>query len=136
MYELFTTRIRSVLEGNGEGNVFSLFVCPQAGRGYPWSRLGLEAIPQDRTRKYLPPPTGPGVPLQWRNQDFPEEGALTPKEGAPTYYLANFSQKLHENDEILSRGARPWRPLRTIHFPLCRGWYASCGHREELSCFI
>ena len=28
---------------------------------------------------------------QWRIQDFPEEGALTPKGGAPTYYLANFS---------------------------------------------
>ena len=30
--------------------------------------------------------------LQWRIQDFPEEGALTPK-GAPTYFLANFSRK-------------------------------------------
>ena len=29
--------------------------------------------------------------IQWRIQDFPEEGALTPKGGAPTYYLANFS---------------------------------------------
>ena len=37
------------------------------------------------------------VPMQWRIQDFPEEGA-------PTYYLANFSRKLHENEEILSRG--------------------------------
>ena len=36
---------------------------------------------------------------QWRIQDFPEEGALTPKGGAPTYYLANFSRKLHENEE-------------------------------------
>ena len=27
-------------------------------------------------------------------------GALTPKGGAPTYYLANFSRKLHENEEI------------------------------------
>ena len=26
-------------------------------------------------------------PLQWRIQDFPEEGAPTPKVGAPTYYL-------------------------------------------------
>ena len=48
---------------------------------------------------------------QWRIQDFPEEGALTPKEGVPTYYLANFSRKLHENEEILGRGgARPLRP--------------------------
>ena len=29
--------------------------------------------------------------FQWRIQDFPEEGALTPRGGAPTYYLANFS---------------------------------------------
>ena len=31
-----------------------------------------------------------------------------PKGGAPTYYLANFSQKLHENEEILGQrgGAR------------------------------
>ena len=33
--------------------------------------------------------------IQCRIQDFPEGGA-------PTYYLANFSQKLHENKEILS----------------------------------
>ena len=37
---------------------------------------------------------------QWRIQDFPEEGALTPKGRVPTYYLANFSRKLHENKEI------------------------------------
>ena len=49
---------------------------------------------------------------QLRIQDFPEEGALTPKGGAPTYYLANFSRKLHENEEILGQrgGARPLRP--------------------------
>ena len=48
------------------------------------------------------------VAFQWRIQDFPEEGALTPKGGgAPTYYLANFSRKLHENEEILDqRGGR------------------------------
>ena len=47
--------------------------------------------------------------MQWRIQDFPKEGALTPKGGPPTYYLANFSRKLHENEEILGRGggARP-----------------------------
>ena len=51
---------------------------------------------------------------QWRIQDFPEEGALTPK-GRPTYYLANLFQKLHENEEILGqRGARvPRAPLRS-----------------------
>ena len=30
-------------------------------------------------------------------QDFPERG-----EGAPTYYLTNFSRKLHENEDILA----------------------------------
>ena len=51
---------------------------------------------------------------QWQIQDFPEEGALTPKGGAPTYNLANFSRKLHENEEILSQGARGTRaPLRS-----------------------
>ena len=44
---------------------------------------------------------------QWRIQDFPEGGAPTPEGGAPTYYLANFSRKLHENKEILGpRGGR------------------------------
>ena len=42
---------------------------------------------------------------------FPRGGGANPKGGAPIYYLANFSRKLHENEEILSRGrARPSRP--------------------------
>ena len=55
------------------------------------------------------------ISTQWRIQDYPEEGALTPKGGAPTYYLANFSRKLHENEEILGqRGVRvPHAPLRS-----------------------
>ena len=37
---------------------------------------------------------------------FPRGGSANPKRG-PTYYLANFPQKLHENEEILGqRGAR------------------------------
>ena len=38
---------------------------------------------------------------------FPTGGGANPKGGgAPTYYFANFSQKLHENEEILGqRGA-------------------------------
>ena len=39
---------------------------------------------------------------QWRIQDFPDGGAPTPERGAPTYYLTNFSQKLHENEENLT----------------------------------
>ena len=37
---------------------------------------------------------------------FPRGGGANPKGGAPTYYLANYSRKLHENEEILGqRGA-------------------------------
>ena len=41
---------------------------------------------------------------------FPRGGSANPKGGggAPTYDLAKFSRKLHENEEILGRGgARP-----------------------------
>ena len=43
---------------------------------------------------------------------FPRGGGANPKGGAPTYYLTNISQKLHENEEILGQrgGARPLRP--------------------------
>ena len=34
---------------------------------------------------------------------FPRGGGANPKGGAPTYYLANFSRKLHENEEILGQ---------------------------------
>ena len=37
-------------------------------------------------------------------------------EGAPTYYLANFSRKLHGNEEILARG----RPLCLLDPLMCR----------------
>ena len=33
------------------------------------------------------------------------EGSRISRRGPPTYYLANFSRKLHENEEILGRGA-------------------------------
>ena len=56
---------------------------------------------------------------------FPRGGGANPKGGAPTYYLANFSRKLYENEEILGqRGARVPRgppldpPLRTVHLHL------------------
>ena len=54
---------------------------------------------------------------------FPRGGGANPKEGAPTYYLANFSKKLHENEEIWGqRGGRVPRappldpPLRGVAF--------------------
>ena len=41
------------------------------------------------------------IGIQWRIQDFPEEGAPTPRGGgAPTYDFAKFSQKLHEIERI------------------------------------
>ena len=45
--------------------------------------------------------------MQWRIQDFPEEGAPT-LQGAPTYVFSKFPQKLHEIERIwLGGGARP-----------------------------
>ena len=44
--------------------------------------------------------------IQWWIQDFPEGGVPTLK-GAPTYYLPHFSQKLHENKEILAERGAP-----------------------------
>ena len=41
---------------------------------------------------------------QWRIQDFPEEGAPTPRGGAPTYDFTKFSQKLHEIERIWAPG--------------------------------
>ena len=53
---------------------------------------------------------------QWRIQDFPEGGAPT-LGGAPTYYLPNFSWKLHENEEILGEGGASLAP--PLDPPLC-----------------
>ena len=52
--------------------------------------------------------------FQWRIQDFPEGGAPTLR-GAPTYYLPNFSGKLHENEEIL---AEKWGRAPPLDPPL------------------
>ena len=59
----------------------------------------------------------------WRIQDFPVEGAVTPKGGVPTYYLANFSRKLHENEEILGQKGSALAP--PLDPPLSR--YRRCG---------
>ena len=45
---------------------------------------------------------------QWRIQDF--AGDCRQPLGAPTYYLTNFSRRLHKN-ELLAGGERPSRPL-------------------------
>ena len=42
--------------------------------------------------------------MQWRIQDFPEEGAPTPQGGAPIYEIAKFSEKLHEIERIWTPG--------------------------------
>ena len=44
--------------------------------------------------------------MQWRIQDFREEGAPTTKAGAPTYYCGRLSPKLHENEKS-GRGTPP-----------------------------
>ena len=46
------------------------------------------------------------------DQGFPRGGA-NPGGGVPTYYLANFSGKLHENEEILDRGRASLAPPRS-----------------------
>ena len=50
------------------------------------------------------------IDIQWRIQDFPEEGAPTLKEAIIWPF---FSQKLHEIERIWTPpgGAHPWRPL-------------------------
>ena len=59
--------------------------------------------------------SGGATYMQWRIQDFPEEGAPTPQGGAPTHDLAKFSQKLHEIERIWTpRGGRASKIL------LCR----------------
>ena len=47
-----------------------------------------------------------GSRISQRRGRYPQKG------GAPTYYLVNFSRKLHENEEILGQrgGACPSRP--------------------------
>ena len=107
--------------------MFSVF--PHRGVvGYPSQvQMGEEGVPtsakvgtplpgqvrmgEGGTPRYLLPSQvrtgGAGGGTQWRIQDFPDGGAPTPEGGAPTYYLTNFSQKLHENEENLTqRGGR------------------------------
>ena len=75
--------------------------CPNHPGG--WGGGGTAATEQFATTVSRMEPSGGSLCQQWRIQDFPEEGALTPKGGMPTYYLANFSRKLHENEEILGQ---------------------------------
>ena len=45
--------------------------------------------------------------VQWQIQYFPlgeGNGAPTPNMGVPTYFLATFPQKLHENEKKIGRG--------------------------------
>ena len=72
--------------------------------------------------------------MQWRIQDFPDGGAPTPEGGAPTYYLTNFSQKLHENEENLTqRGGRaslrpPPRSANAVDI-----WFVSVGNMWQIT---
>ena len=51
------------------------------------------------------------MPIQWRIQDFCEEGAPTSQGGAPTYDYAKIFQKLHEIERIWTGGASLAPPL-------------------------
>ena len=54
------------------------------------------------------------IHIQWRIQDFLDGGGgLQPStpNGVPTYYLANFFRRRHENEEILVEGPASLRPL-------------------------
>ena len=44
------------------------------------------------------------------------------QKGVPTYYLANFSRKLHENEDILGRGRAP----RPLYPPMLCKWKRNC----------
>ena len=41
---------------------------------------------------------------------FPIGGGANPRMGAPTYYLINFSRKVHENKEILAESGASLAP--------------------------
>ena len=84
------------------------------------------------------------VPVQWRIQDFPEEGART-------YDFAIFSQKLHEIKKIWDpRGGRaslapPLRsfatavidgqPKITIQIRICTNFYLFVYSSNMIMCF-
>ena len=63
--------------------------------------------------------TWDGVYSTAADPGFPRGGGASPKGGAPTHYLANFSRKLHENEEILGQrgGASLMPPLRSATTP-------------------
>ena len=76
-----------------------------------------------RRRLHIPPmsPFLRAAPLifltlhvnQWRIQDFPEEGAPTPKTAIILQFLC---QKLHENERIRTPGGHvPGAPLRSAN---------------------
>ena len=55
---------------------------------------------------------------------FPRGGGANPKVGgAPTYYLAIFFRKLHENEEILGGGGRNQEWLKVCSQNHNKPWY-------------
>ena len=74
---------------------------------------------------------------------FPRGEGANPKGGAPTYYLANFSRKLHENEEILGqRGGRaslapPLRSATGLVWSFCPIIFGPCwGPRDVIYCSV
>ena len=79
---------------------------PYPFQGYPsgWSQVPSwwgTPVPDGGIRMGYPPPQQgkDGVPVA--DLGFPRGGCANPRGGASTYYLINFSRKLHENEEIL-----------------------------------
>ena len=90
-------------------NRYSLIIAKEPVACWTWEFFFLEAFSRScnvfqnclkRVFETLSDPSAKYLDkLQWRIQDFPEEGAPTLR-GAPTYDFAKFSQKLHEIEEF------------------------------------
>ena len=71
-----------------------------------WKRMQTTLWNTEQTSSKIqsrsPRKTKTSLKKQWRIQDFPDGGGgrLPQREGAPTYYLTNFPQKLHANKKI------------------------------------
>ena len=65
---------------------------------------------------------------QLRIQDFPEDGAPTPKNGF--YYLTKLYRKLHENEENLAERGAPDPPIKFFLFSYRNSLNSSDKMRE------
>ena len=129
------------------------YLFPGLDRGYPIPGLVGGCTPNHDWMGYTPTMTGWGTPPSLdgippppgiasicyvvgavADPGFPRGGGANPKGEVPAYYLANFSRKLHENEEIWGPegGHTSLTPPPPLDLPL--GRYASCIHAGGLSC--